>query len=73
MRPHDRELGIAGSELIVVDMQAGEVLAVRRGYLITGGVRQTVGGVWWLGARACPPRPVGSETEFIFKVLKPSN
>ena len=71
-RPHDRELGIAGGELILLDMHAGEVLAVRRGYVRTGGVRQTVGGVWWLGALACPLRPIGSGTEFIFKVLQPS-
>lgn len=31
-RPSDRELGIAGGELIVLDMQTGEVLGVRRGY-----------------------------------------
>ncbi len=33
-RPHDRELGIGGGELIVLDLQTNEVLAVRRGYAI---------------------------------------
>ncbi len=33
-RPHDRELGIGGGELIVLDLQTNEVMAVRRGYAI---------------------------------------
>ena len=32
VRPHDRELGIGGSELIILDLQANAVLAVHRGY-----------------------------------------
>jgi hypothetical protein len=32
-RPHDRELGIAGGELIVLDLQSNEVLGVRRGFI----------------------------------------
>lgn len=31
-RPNDREMGVAGGELIVLDMSTGEVLGVRRGY-----------------------------------------
>lgn len=33
-RPHDREMGIAGGELIVLDLQTNEVLGIRRGYVI---------------------------------------
>ena len=33
-RPHDREMGIAGGELIVLDLQTNAVMAVRRGYNI---------------------------------------
>lgn len=33
-RPHDREMGIAGGELIVLDLQTNEVLGVRRGYVV---------------------------------------
>jgi hypothetical protein len=33
-RPHDREMGIGGGELIVLDLQTNEVMAVRRGYAI---------------------------------------
>jgi hypothetical protein len=46
-RPHDRELGIAGGELIVLDWETNEVLAVRRGFIRSGGVRNLTG-VWWL-------------------------
>lgn len=44
-RPMDREMGIAGGELIVLDLQTNEVMGVRRGY-----------NVWnrrWTG-RMCP-------------------
>ena len=71
-RPHDREMGIAGGELIILDVQTNEVLAVRRGYLASGRTRDTVGGIWWLGAAACPPRPVIAVGELLHKVLKPT-
>lgn len=70
-RPHDRELGIAGGELIIFDLQTNEALGVRRGYLRTTNILETGGRVWWLGAQACPVRPVGSRREFVYKVLKP--
>lgn len=71
-RPHDRELGIAGGEVIILDVQTNEVLAVRRGYLASGRTQDTVGGIWWLGAAACPTRPVTAMGEFLHKVLKPT-
>jgi hypothetical protein len=72
-RPHDRELGIVGGEVIVLDLQANEVLAVRRGYAASGGkTLQTVAGIWWLGAAKCPATLPGVEHSFIHKVLKPS-
>lgn len=71
-RPHDRELGVAGGELIILDLQTNEVLAVRRGYLASGRTLDTVGGIWWLGAAACPPRPVIAMGELLHKVLKPT-
>ena len=72
-RPHDRELGIAGGEVILLDLRVNEVLAVRRGYLASGRTRDTVGGIWWLGAAACPSRPVTAMGEFLHKVLKPTS
>ena len=71
-RSHDREIGIASGELIVLDIQTNEVLGVRRGYLRTANVRETGGRVWWLGARACPSNLPGVDHAFIHKVLKPS-
>jgi hypothetical protein len=70
-RPHDRELGIAGGEFIILDLQANEVLAVRRGYIRTANIRETGGRVWWLGGHSCPSNLPGVEEAFIHKVLKP--
>ena len=59
-RPHDRGLGIAGGELIVLDFQTNEVLAVRRGYAASGGkTLETVAGIWWLGAAEMPRKLTG--------------
>jgi hypothetical protein len=72
-RPHDRELGIAGGELIVLALQTNEILAVRRGFLLSGHVRNQTG-IWWLSARACPRyqyRAMATQA-FLYKVLKPS-
>ena len=80
-RPHDRELGIAGGELIILDLQGNEVLGVRRGFIRSGGVRNNLTGIWWLSARVCPMlRQVDQSQKrgdftywFISKVLKPAN
>jgi hypothetical protein len=71
-RPHDRELGIVGSELLVIDLQSNTVLAVRRGFIRSGDVRNLTG-VWWLGGYTCPKSRDKhiSTYEFISKVLKP--
>jgi hypothetical protein len=45
-RPHDREMGIAGGELIVLDLETKEVLGVRRGYALYRGS--------WEFAPVCP-------------------
>ena len=71
-RPRDRELGIAGGELIVLDLQTNEILAVRRGFLLSGNVRQTPEGIFWLRAQSCPNNLPGVATKFLHKVLKPS-
>jgi hypothetical protein len=81
IRPHDRELGIAGSELIVLDLKTKEVLGVRRGYIKTGNVRNNSTGVWWLTGQACPSYGLrgGRDRDFDFaywfigKVIKPLN
>lgn len=71
VRPHDRELGIAGGELIVLDISTSEILAVRRGFIRTGGVRASGSGVWWLGGQTCPPLSRKRHQQFINEVLKP--
>ncbi len=70
-RPHDRELGIAGGELIVLDLKVNEVLAVRRGYMRTGFVRNNLTGVWWLTGPSCPNRGTNLTFNFIQQVLRP--
>jgi hypothetical protein len=70
-RPHDRELGISGGELIVLDLKTKEVLAVRRGYMRTGFVRNNLTGVWWLTGPSCPNRGTKLTFKFIQEVLKP--
>jgi hypothetical protein len=69
-RPHDRDLGIAGSELIVLNLESKEVLAVRRGFKRTGSVRN-LSGVWWLTAQPCPKLNQRPDHWFIRDVLKP--
>ena len=77
-RPHDRELGIAGGELIVFDLQTNEVLGVRRGFVRSGGVRNLTG-IWWLAGAVCPKYSDKAFSKdgnfaywFVSKVLKPS-
>jgi hypothetical protein len=67
---HDRELGIAGGELIVIDLQTNEVLGVRRGFIRSGSVRSLTG-IWWLAGQVCPVKKALSSSQFIQKVLKP--
>ncbi len=70
-RPHDRELGIAGGELIVLDVKTSEILAIRRGYMRTGFVRNNLTGVWWMTGSSCPNRGTKLTFRFIQEVLKP--
>ena len=70
-RPHDREFGIAGGELIVLDMEKNEVLSVRRGFARTGGAKNNLTGAWWLTAPSCPNRGLKTTPKFIQQVLVP--
>jgi hypothetical protein len=54
VRPHDREMGIAGGELIVVDTQTKEVLGVRRGYVRSGNVKNVGSKIYWPIGQTCP-------------------
>lgn len=69
-RLHDREMGIAGSELAILDLQTNEILAIRRGFSRRDYVPNTMPQKWW-GADSCPvvdPLPI-----FLLKVVKPAN
>ncbi len=69
-RPHDREFGITGGELIVLDLQTQEVLAVRRGFIRSGWMKNLTG-IWWLTGRTCRPPGAKREHLFIKEILKP--
>jgi len=75
-RPHDREFAIAGGELIVLDLETNEILAVKRGFIRTGGVRNLTG-IWWPNGQICRSDPdrvkIFPTYEFIRKVLRAKN
>lgn len=71
VRPHDRELGIAGGELILLDFDTNEILAVRRGYLRTGWMKNLTG-IWWLSGQVCSNAGAKREHLFIEEVLSPA-
>ncbi len=53
-RPKDRENGIAGTEIIVIDIRSNKVMGVWRDYGLTGRNPEEWNGVWWLTAAICP-------------------
>ena len=71
-RPHDREMGIAGGELAIVDLKTNEILGLSRGFALTS--MQPNGQTWWLGSVRCHGKSIAGHTdhfEFIRQVLKP--
>ena len=71
-RAHDHELGIVGGELIILDIQTEQVLAVRRGYMRSGLARNLTG-IWWLGAQVCGGPGGKREHLFVKEVLVPKS
>lgn len=79
-RPHDRENAIVGGELIVLDLRTNEVLGIRRGFIISGNVRNVKSGIQWEIGAVCPRltdrpgRPKDSDFTywFVAKVLRPA-
>ena len=73
-RARDRELGIAGGELLIYDLQTKEVLAVRRQFLIASHNPRGEGKAMWEVAARCsqmPGYPDGGEfTQFSFDTLQ---
>jgi len=70
-RSHDRESGIAGGEVVILDLQTNEVIAVRRGYIRSGWMKNLTG-IWWLTGQVCPISGGKQEHVFIKDVLKPT-
>lgn len=80
-RPPDRDLSIAGGELIVIDLKTGEVLGIRRGFARSGFVRNSRSGIQWESAEVCPrlrTAPGGFDKwpsftySFVSKILRPA-
>lgn len=73
MRTNDRELGIAGGELIVVDINTLQVLAVKRGFARTGGELHPLG-IWWQKPTVCTgdSHDLFAPGRFVTKVLIPA-
>jgi hypothetical protein len=71
-RPHDRELGIAGGEVVVLDLKTQEVLAVRRRYLKASAPDFPGAGIAW-GRTCYPEQRAESFNKFgiMSQVLKP--
>jgi hypothetical protein len=72
-RPHDREMGVAGGELAVVELKTGEILGIRRGFGMTRKNR-----VNWEAMPVCPEYPDHAFNKdvyftlwFLRQVLKP--
>jgi len=72
-RPDDREFGISGSEVIIFNLQTGEVLAVHRGYAkFEIDEKFGLASAHWLKRCPLPSQKVSPpRQEFILKVLKP--
>ena len=80
-RTNDRELGIAGGELIIFEIRSNTVLAFRRNFAKSGAVKNNLTGTWWLTAGSCPQASVPLDKklrkkehiEFVMEVLKPAS
>jgi hypothetical protein len=58
-RPQDREMGIGGGELIVLDLQTNEILAVHRGFALAENGKNHQ--VMWRTTESCPNLYSGSK------------
>jgi hypothetical protein len=73
-RPHDRELAIAGGELIILDLQSNEILAIHRGFNLNGKARNPTG-IYWGTGLLCPKQEEYDYfyRDFIQRVLVPKH
>jgi len=71
-RPHDREHGIGGGEIIILDLQTNEVLAVRRGFVLGKSDPNLITSFSWPTGKVCPGREAKSDYVFLKEVLNPA-
>ena len=51
-RPNDRQMGIAGSEILFLDLETNETVAIRRSFIL--GVEGTGRDIHWFSTASCP-------------------
>lgn len=69
-RERDRENGISGGEMIVVDLRSGEILGIRRGFALSG--QGPTSRVNWATALRCPSvNSAAPNAEFVYRILRP--
>ncbi len=71
-RKYDREMGIAGGELVILELSTNKILGIKRGFSYSK--ISNDGAVWWLASTRCHGNYFGknkSLDDFIGKVLKP--
>jgi len=79
-RPKDREHGIAGGELIVVDLKTNEILGIRRGFVRAAKSRYSNSGLTWEFGEFCPrlskrtgiAKDYDASFAFVARVLRPA-
>jgi hypothetical protein len=72
-RPKDRALGVAGGEIIVLNLRSGEVVAVKRGFAKFEFLDERYGIASFQWRKRCPNEPrelADRESNFLLKVLR---
>jgi hypothetical protein len=70
-RSRDRENAIAGVEVVIFELRTGKLLAIRRGFALSGHERKSPSGIWWISARRCPDDRSKSLRQLVYEVLQP--
>ncbi|MDO9014571.1 MAG: hypothetical protein Q7U84_07325, partial [Polynucleobacter sp.] len=69
-RELDRKYSIGGGEYLMVDMQANEVLGIKRNFVQSGHDQNSESHIWWGNARSCK-KGGWTPRQSVEKVLKP--
>lgn len=73
-RTGDRENNIGGGEFVIINVQAGETLAVKRGFRLGGPIQKSHTEIYWPSGRLCVGDKAGlfRMLDFTVKVLRPA-